>query len=200
MRILFATRNPGKLQEARWLFQRIGWEVVGLAEMCPDLFVPEDGRTYLENARKKAQAAFARTRMWCLGEDSGLEVDALSGAPGVESRRFAGENATDFERNRRLLEMLIALPDERRTARFRCVVCLIDPEGGEEVFEGVCPGKIAHTIRGISGFGYDPVFIPSGYGFTFAELGVQVKNRVSHRARALEQVIDFLRRRTGSES
>lgn len=195
MKILLATQNQGKANEARWIFKGSGWEVITLTDVCPELKIPEDGASYAENAQKKARAAFGRTGMWTLGEDSGLEVDALQGRPGIMSKRFGGEEATDLERNRQLLEMMIAVPESERTARFRCLVCLIDPQGSERFFEGVCEGRIAHTIRGGYGFGYDPVFIPEGYALTFAELGQKVKNLISHRARAFQQVLTYLNSR-----
>ncbi|MGQ9678078.1 MAG: RdgB/HAM1 family non-canonical purine NTP pyrophosphatase [bacterium] len=193
MKLLFATRNQGKLREVKYFFDQANLEVVSLNDTCPGLIVKEDGKSFAENAGKKARAAFKLTGMWVIGEDSGLEVDALGGQPGIMSARFGGEEATDLERNRRLLEMIVAVPYERRTARFRCVVCLINSRGEERFFEGVCEGKIAHTIRGMTGFGYDPIFIPEGYGYTFAELGWAVKNQISHRAKALLQVITYLK-------
>ncbi|NPV13509.1 RdgB/HAM1 family non-canonical purine NTP pyrophosphatase [candidate division WOR-3 bacterium] len=193
MKLLFATRNQGKFREVKYLCEQAGLEAISLNDIGLDLSVKEDGETFAANAYKKARAAFELTKMWVLGEDSGLEVDALGGKPGIMSARFGGEGATDLERNQRLLEMIIAVPYEKRTARFRCVMCLISPQGEEKFFEGVCEGKIAHTIRGITGFGYDPIFIPEGYGFTFAELGWAVKNEISHRARALRQVIEYLK-------
>lgn len=197
MRLLFATHNQGKFREAKHLFDQANLEVVSLNDVCPNLIVKEDGKTLRENASKKARAAFEITGGWVLGEDSGLEVNALGGLPGIMSARFGGEEATDLERNRRLLEMIVAVPCENRTARFRCVVCLINPQGEESLFEGVCEGKIAHTVRGMNGFGYDPIFIPEGYGLTFAELGWAVKNQISHRARALRQVIEYLKSLSG---
>ncbi len=193
MKLLFATRNQGKFREVKYLCEQAGWAAISLNDIGLDLSVKEDGATFAANAYKKARAAFELTKMWVLGEDSGLEVDALGGQPGIMSARFGGEGATDLERNQRLLEMIIAVPYEKRTARFRCVMCLINPQGEEKFFEGVCEGKIAHTIRGITGFGYDPIFIPEGYGFTFAELEWAVKNEISHRARALRQVIEYLK-------
>ncbi|MGQ9707513.1 MAG: RdgB/HAM1 family non-canonical purine NTP pyrophosphatase [bacterium] len=209
MKVLLATRNQDKANEVRWIFREGirpesyqhsgGWEVVTLNDVCPDLKISEDGASYAENAQRKARAAFGRTGMWTMGEDSGLEVDALNGGPGIMSARFGGEEATDLERNRRLLEMMIAVPESERTARFHCVVCLIDPQGVEQIFEGVCKGRIAHTIRGVFGFGYDPVFIPEGYGLTFAELGQTVKNRISHRAKAFQKVQAYMLSRLNSE-
>lgn len=206
MRLLFATRNQGKANEIRQMLNDTtflchsgrgegisSWEVLTVNDVCPDLKIVEDGETFMENAQKKARVVYNATKFWTLSEDSGLEVDALGGKPGLISAGFGGEKATDYERNRRLLEMMIAVPDEQRTARFRCVMCLIDPTGSEKIFEGVCEGKIAHAIRGTLGFGYDPIFIPEGYNQTFAELGQTVKNKISHRAKTFRQVIEHLK-------
>jgi XTP/dITP diphosphohydrolase len=135
---------------------------------------------------------------WVLAEDSGLEVDALGGEPGVRSARYAGEGATAADLIRKVLGRMVSVRDDQRTARFRCVMCVIDPEGRETCFEGRCEGRIAQSARGSSGFGYDPIFIPDGYDQTFAELGLAVKGKISHRARAMQQVITFLRQ-TDSE-
>jgi XTP/dITP diphosphohydrolase len=154
--------------------------------------VDEDGATFEENARKKARAATGLGVGWVMAEDAGLEVDALGGEPGVRSARYCGPDATDADRMRKVLERMIAVPDEKRTARFRCAMCIIDPDGEEVVLEGRCHGRIAHTARGNAGFGYDPVFMPDGHGRTFAELGMDVKHRISHRARALRKVVSYL--------
>lgn len=192
MRLLLATRNPGKVAELERMLVRHGWEVISLDEVAVKA-VEEDGATFEENARKKARAAASVFHGWVLAEDSGLEVDALSGEPGVMSARFAGRDASDRERNRLLLDRIIAVPDDARTARFRCVACLVDPQGHERLFDGVCEGRIAPHMRGHGGFGYDPLFIPEGYSKTFAELGFEVKNRISHRAKAVSQVVKYLR-------
>ncbi|MEO0069300.1 MAG: RdgB/HAM1 family non-canonical purine NTP pyrophosphatase [candidate division WOR-3 bacterium] len=215
MRVILATHNKDKANELSQILNlllngcrltadgcrltAVGWEVLIINDLCPDLKIVEDGTTYAENAQKKARAVFTALRAKSLideqsivlGEDSGLEVDALGGKPGVMSARFGGDEATAYERNRQLLEMMIAVPEELRTARFRCVICLIHSTGSEKIFSGMCEGKIAHTIRGTSGFGYDPIFIPDGYTQTFAELGQTVKNKISHRARAMQQVIEY---------
>ncbi len=175
--------------------RRAGWTIVALDQFPDFPAIEEDGRTFEDNARKKARAAAALGSDWTLAEDAGLEIDALNGEPGVMSARYAGEQATDTERVRKVLDRMIAVPDERRTARFRCVMCLVGPDKEETLFTGMCSGRISHTPRGTAGFGYDPIFIPDGYGLTFAELGLDVKHRISHRARALRKVIEYLRRR-----
>lgn len=149
--------------------------------------IEEDGKTFQENAIKKATTLARLTGEWAMAEDSGLEVDALDGAPGVRSARYAGEKATYEENNRKLLKAMEGIPPERRTARFRCAVALANPQGLLFVVEGQCEGFIAQEARGRQGFGYDPVFYLPLYGKTFAELGSAVKNQFSHRAQALEK-------------
>lgn len=192
MKLLLATRNPHKVTELQQMLEGTGWQVVMLSDFegIPD--VEEDGATFEENARKKARSAAQRAKLWTLAEDAGLEVDALKGEPGVHSARYCGEGASDADRMRKVLDRIIAVPDERRNARFRSVMCLVDPAGNETCFEGRCDGRIAHTVRGSAGFGYDPIFMPEGHARTFGELGKSVKNQVSHRARAMRQVIAFL--------
>lgn len=188
IRLLLATNNPNKAREIREILRELPVEVFTPAETGIPFEVVEDGETFLENARKKAREA---SRLWdgfVLAEDSGLEVDALGGAPGVHSARFAGEEATDEANIRKLLKAMESVPDEKRSARFRCVMVLVDSRGSEKVFEGTVEGRIIHEMKGKEGFGYDPVFMIEGYGKTFAELGPDVKNRISHRAEALRKV------------
>lgn len=186
--LLFATKNPGKLIELRALLQGLRVEVIGAAEMegLPD--VEEDGATFLENAIKKAREVAAACRLPALADDSGLEVDALSGRPGVHSARYAGPLASDEDNNRKLLAELADVPPSERGARFRCVMALCDPCGslGEQALtaSGVCEGRILLEPRGTGGFGYDPLFFCPELGQTFAEAGVGPKGGVSHRAQA----------------
>jgi XTP/dITP diphosphohydrolase len=196
---LLATRNRGKLVELRQLLHGTGWDAVMLSDGLDVPVVEEDGSTFVENACKKARIAAQATRMWTLAEDAGLEVDALNGEPGIMSARYAGEGASDRDRMAKVLVRIVAVPDHARTARFRCAVCLVDPAGNEHVFEGVCEGKIAHHARGRYGFGYDPIFMPEGLGKTFGELGADVKNRISHRADAMRQVVAFLMSRVARD-
>ncbi len=200
MKLLVASRNQGKIAEIRRLLDDTGWLVVGLPSLDSGLEIVEDGETFEQNARKKAYAAAEASKMWTLADDSGLEIDALGGEPGVHSARYCGPDAAQIFRNRRIQDCLVAVPEEQRTARFRCVMCLIDPAGKEKVFEGTCEGKIAYHARGSAGFGYDPIFIPEGYSRTFAELGLETKNRFSHRARAMRQVVDYLRTRVRADT
>jgi len=146
---------------------------------------PEGAHSYRENALEKARAVWRALGIPAIGDDSGLEVDALGGAPGVTSARFAGPDAGDAENNARMLAELDGLPPARRGARFRCVLALVEGAGREEVVEGTCPGTILDAPRGSEGFGYDPLFLPDGETRSFAELPHDVKNSISHRGRAV---------------
>jgi XTP/dITP diphosphohydrolase len=207
-RLVVATHNRGKLEELRALLAPLPLEVVGVAELLPEPpHVVEDGATFAENAIKKARAVADATLGLSLADDSGLEVDALGGRPGVRSARFAHARATDAENNAALLSALDALGDSAAAsadpqpqgfrARFRCVLALIDPftgDGEPHVVEGVCEGTIARTPRGSGGFGYDPLFVLQGDDRTMAEVGAAEKNRVSHRGRALAALLPVLER------
>jgi len=183
MKLLLASRNAHKLEEIRSIFVVPGLAVVTTAAY-PDLpEVVEDGVTFEANAEKKAVCCARATGEWALADDSGLEVDALDGAPGVRSARYAGEPVDYDANNRKLLAALAGRSD--RAARFRCVIALSDPAGSVRTVAGVCEGVIARECRGRHGFGYDPLFVPAGRAQTFAELAPSVKNAISHRARAL---------------
>lgn len=160
---------------------------------------PEGGASFLENARLKAVAVATATGCMALADDSGLEVDALGGEPGVLSARFGGPGKTDAERYRLLLDKLIGVPPERRTARFRCVVAVAEPGGPVHFSEGMCEGRITDTPRGSHGFGYDPVFEVPSLGRTLAEVGLDVKNRLSHRAQAVRGAGAILERIISSQ-
>jgi len=155
--------------------------------------LPEDGLTYTENAISKALTVARLTRRVAIADDSGIEVDALRGAPGPQSRRFLGESASDASRNARILKLLADVPAKARAARYRAVVAVATPDGTVRTFEGVCEGSIAPAPRGSHGFGYDPIFLVPGYGKTMAQLPLAVKNRISHRARALAAAKPYLR-------
>jgi XTP/dITP diphosphohydrolase len=202
--LVVATTNRGKLEELRALLEGLPVDVESAADVLRDPpSVVEDGDTFAANARKKALAVGRLTMMMTIADDSGLEVDALHGRPGVKSARFAHDRATDAENNAALLSALEALSDAESAsfpARFRCVLALYDPftNGGEpRLVEGVCEGAITRTPRGSGGFGYDPLFVVADTGKTMAELDASEKNRISHRAKAfaalrplLERVID----------
>jgi XTP/dITP diphosphohydrolase len=186
--LVLATRNEGKVKEIAALLAPLGIEVVSLAAFPEIPEIPEDGDTFVENALAKARAVAARTGQLVMADDSGLEVDALNGAPGVHSARFAGEPRDDARNNQKLLRLLEGVPWEQRSARFRCVIALVTPGGMERVAEGVCEGFIGYEPRGTGGFGYDPLFYVPEFDRTFAELDLDTKNRISHRGRALMAV------------
>ncbi|MFN4218675.1 MAG: RdgB/HAM1 family non-canonical purine NTP pyrophosphatase [Candidatus Bipolaricaulia bacterium] len=184
MLLLLGTKNTNKIREITTILSDVPNVKFLTFRECPFSDVSEDGKTFAENARKKATEICAQTGLPVLAEDSGLEVYALGGAPGVESARFAGAHKDSRANMAKLLELLKDKEDRR--ARFRCVVVLVFPDGRELLSEGVLEGQIAPAPRGTGGFGYDPVFIPKGYAQTLAELGPEIKNRISHRRRALE--------------
>ncbi len=198
--LVVATQNRGKLDELRLLLAPLGVQVLSPQDVAKrEITVIEDGETFDANAKKKAQTVAGITMMLTVADDSGLEVDALGGAPGVRSARFAGERATDAENNAALLAALDSLesdPHGSRTsetyeARFRCVLALVDPfvkDGEPFLVEGTCAGKIVRTPRGSGGFGYDPLFVVDGIDKTMAELTEEEKSRVSHRGRAFEKL------------
>jgi XTP/dITP diphosphohydrolase len=197
--LVVATNNRGKLDELRHLLSDMNVEVLSLGDVSTKpIHVVEDGDTFEANAIKKAREVAEATMMLTIADDSGLEVEALGGAPGVRSARFAGERATDAENNAALLAALDELTADAagtRTddfkARFRCVLALVDPfvrDGEPIVVEGTCSGKITRTPRGSGGFGYDPLFLVEGTDTTMAELSEAEKNRISHRARAMQNM------------
>ena len=183
MKILIASRNAHKIQEIREIFDLPGVEWVSTAAFPELAEVVEDGDTFEANALKKATELARATGLWALADDSGLEVAALGNAPGVYSARYAGEPCNHANNNAKLLRELAGKPD--RSARFRCVAALSDPTGRAETVSGSCPGRIVAALRGTQGFGYDPLFVPDGYEATFAEMGNEQKNTLSHRGRAL---------------
>lgn len=184
-KLLVATNNPGKVQEYRELLAGLPVEITFPAEQGLALEVEESGATFTENAGIKALAFAQASGLLTLADDSGLEVDALNGAPGVRSARYAGPGANDIDRYRKLLSVLKDIPAEKRTARFRCVIALARPDGTIHTADGTCEGKIGYTPRGEHGFGYDPIFIVDGHGGkTMAELSPEIKNQISHRAQA----------------
>ena len=194
--LLIATNNAGKILELNALLANLPLRLRQLSEFPHIEEVEETGNTFAENASLKATQYGRQANLLTLADDSGLEVDALNGAPGVLSARYAGPDATDAERNERLLAELGHAVDERRTARFVCAIALYDPlTGTTEIFDGTCEGHIAQHPRGHHGFGYDPLFIPSGHTHTFGELSEVVKQQISHRARALAAVRAYLNER-----
>jgi XTP/dITP diphosphohydrolase len=192
LRLLVATQNPGKMREFRLLLAPSQAELCFPSELGVQLEIVEDGATYADNARKKAVAYANASGLLALGDDSGLEVDSLNGAPGVRSARYAAGNDTD--RVATLLAHLRDVPWEQRTARFRCVIVIATPAGRIHSAEGVCEGLIAFEPAGLGGFGYDPVFYLPEHSCTMAQLPQTEKNRISHRARAVEAALPMLHR------
>ena len=205
MRLVLATRNQGKVRELAEMLRNgyqpssvsrqpttdtQGIEVISLQSYADAPEVVEDGVTYAENAIKKAYVIAQYTGHLTLADDAGLEVNALRGAPGVHSKRWVGEDATDAKRIASLLEALKGATDRR--ARFVAAIAVVRPDTDPEVVIGICEGRITHTPAGESGFGYDPIFVPDGYEQTFAELGENVKNQISHRAKALQQALALI--------
>jgi XTP/dITP diphosphohydrolase len=198
-KILLATNNAHKVGEYRQLLAGIPYALITPAEIGLDLDVAEDGDTYADNAARKALAFARASGLLALADDSGLEVFALGGEPGVRSSRFAGPGASDADRIARLLERLGRVPGASRAARFVCVIAIARPTGDLDSVEGECRGEIAAAPRGSHGFGYDPVFLLPESGVTMAELPPEAKHRISHRGRAAAQareVLERLARRT----
>lgn len=193
--LLIATRNRGKLLEVWQLLSDLPLTLSSLRDFPAATEVEETGTTFADNASIKASAYALQTGAWTLSDDSGLEVDALGGAPGVYSARYAVAGATDLERIELLLSELARTGDGARRARFICAVSVADPAGRIiNVSTGACEGRIAQAPRGAQGFGYDPVFIPEGFEQTFGELSSEIKQNISHRARALSETRSFLER------
>ena len=193
--LVLGTGNPKKLVELRLLLPEDRFQLSALADIENSIDVVEDGDTCAENAAKKATQQAMHLGRWVLAEDSGLFVDALQGRPGVNSARYAGEHGNDEANNRKLLSELEGVSDENRGAHFRCCLCLSDPEGHVRLEAAdICSGRIARERSGAGGFGYDPLFIIREYHRTFGELDMVVKRALSHRSRALRQIVPQLLR------
>ncbi|MBN1977569.1 MAG: RdgB/HAM1 family non-canonical purine NTP pyrophosphatase [Anaerolineae bacterium] len=190
MKLLVATQNPGKVREFRLLLAQLEAAICFPSDLGLNIDVPEDGDTYADNAGQKALAYARASGLLTLADDSGLEVDALDGAPGVHSARYTPGH--DADRVAALLAHLKDVPPDQRTARFRCVVVVASPDGEAHSAEGVCEGRIASEPAGQGGFGYDPVFFLPEYGCTMAQLSQEEKNRTSHRARAIAAALPKL--------
>lgn len=197
-KLLLATNNAGKVKEYRSLLQGIPFELVTPKEMGNTMDVAETGATYRENARLKACSLAAQSGLLTLADDSGIEVDALNGEPGVMSARYAGENASDAERIDHLLSELKDVPKEKRTARFYCLIAIAQPNGTVRFCDGECKGTIAFKPSGERGFGYDPIFYLPERGKTMAELPVEVKNQISHRGTAAQKAKLLLQKMAGT--
>jgi len=190
--VVIATRNPGKFWEIKEILAPLSLKVLSLRDFPEIPEILEDGQTFEENAVKKAAAISQQTGRVAIADDSGLAVDALQGRPGVFSSRYAGENASDADRYRKLLKEMSRFPERKRGASFICAVAVASPNGNVEVIKGECRGKIALAPKGSHGFGYDPVFFLPQLSKTMAELEPEVKNRISHRAQALEKLKSIL--------
>jgi len=189
MDLLLATRNRNKVHEFSHMLESLTLAIRTLDDFPDAPEVIEDGGTFEANAVKKAVTLAKHTGLLTLADDSGLMVDALGGEPGVRSSRYAGENPTDFENNTKLLEQMKNVEDDRRHATFVCCIALADKNGVIRTVTGRCEGQILEDARGREGFGYDPLFAKGGYNLSFAEMSLEIKNRVSHRAMALEKAL-----------
>ncbi len=191
-KIVIASANMGKVNEIRDLVRGLPVVFLSLNDVAGPVEIVEDAATFEENALKKAKAVAKATGITAIADDSGLCIDALDGRPGVYSARYAGENATDEEKCLRILKEMADVTDDRRSARFICALAMVTRQGEEDLFGGVCEGKITRELRGSSGFGYDPIFYFEQAGSTFAEMDRESKNRVSHRGQALRKFASFL--------
>ncbi len=194
LELLVATNNEGKVAELKKLLSDFPVRLRSLREFADASDVAETGKSFRENAALKAHGYALQTNLWALADDSGLEVAALDGAPGIFSARYAGENANDREKINKLLRELNEKQPAERFARFVCAMAIADEKGEIKfVAEGVCDGRISMEPRGNNGFGYDPIFIPEEFNETFGELSNDIKRQISHRARAFKQIIQYLR-------
>ncbi|MCB1024213.1 MAG: RdgB/HAM1 family non-canonical purine NTP pyrophosphatase [Acidobacteria bacterium] len=192
MKIVLATTNKGKISEVTKMLRGLPFEIMSLSDFDTTEVI-ETGKSFRENSELKASSYAAQTKHWTIADDSGLEVYALDNAPGIFSARFAGESASDQENTRKLLEALSGIDDDNRSARFVCSISIANNFGEIQYSAtGICSGLIAKNARGLNGFGYDPVFIPEGFEKTFGELDHSVKQEISHRSKALKQIITFL--------
>lgn len=196
MIIVAATQNKHKIEEIAAITREFGMEIISRQEAgVPDFEVEEDGDTFEENSEKKARAIMEACGQITIADDSGLVVDALGGAPGVYSARYAGEECSDKKNNVKLLAVMSDVPSEQRTAKFVSVITMVYPDGSKLVARGECAGRIIFEEKGENGFGYDPLFVPEGFDRTFAQLTPDEKNRISHRASALRNLRELLKER-----
>ena len=191
-KLLLATSNPGKIKEYRFLLDGLGYRITTLTEEGITKIVTESGSKYEQNARLKAITYAKLSQFIALADDSGLEVDALNREPGINSARFAGEAATDAEKVSLILSKLKGIPWEKRTACFKCVIAIASPRNRVELCHGECHGMITFEAKGGNGFGYDPIFFLPEIGKTMAELPLEMKNQISHRARASQKARQVL--------
>lgn len=192
MKVVLATKNKGKVKEFQQYLQSIGWEIISLDQFPEIQDIIEDGLSFAENAIIKAKTVASITGLPAIADDSGIVVDALDGRPGIYSARYAGEHATDADNNRKLLHELADIPESKRTAKFVSCIAYVSSEIEDPiVFEGECHGRILFELRGQGGFGYDPLFYLETEGMTMAEISLERKNQISHRAMALNSMKNF---------
>lgn len=189
-KLVVATKNKGKIVEIKKVLSNMPFDVVTMSDLGINIDVDEDGTTFEENSMKKAKEICRLSRTIVMADDSGLEVDFLNGAPGIFSARFGGPEATDKDKNEKLLDMLKDVPFEQRTARFVCAIAVAFPDGRSFVVRDICEGFIGFECKGDNGFGYDPLFYVEQYEKTMAELSIDIKNEISHRAKALKRMAD----------
>ncbi len=187
-KLVVATKNKGKITEIKEVLKHMPFEVLSMGDMDITIDVVEDGKTFEENSLKKAIEICRISNTIVIADDSGIEVDYLEGAPGIYSARFGGPEATDEDRNYKLLDMLKGVPFEKRTARFVCAIAVAFPDGRSFVVRDTCEGYVDTECRGDNGFGYDPLFHIHEYGKSMAEISMDVKNKISHRAKALNKM------------
>lgn len=192
--VVLATKNEGKVREFREIMKDLPVRMLSLKDFPDFGDIKEDGLTFEENALKKARALSSFSKDVAIADDSGLAVDLLNGAPGVFSARYAGPDARDQENNLKLLRDMEGVPVEKRGAAFICAIAIVTPDGKEYVVTGECRGRIGSEMRGNEGFGYDPLFIPDGFEKSFAELGLEIKNGISHRFKAIEAMKGVLKK------
>jgi XTP/dITP diphosphohydrolase len=187
-KLIVATKNKGKIVEIKQVLSGMPFEIISMVEAGIDIDVVEDGTTFEENSLKKALEICKVSNSIVMADDSGLEVDFLNGAPGMYSARFAGPDASDEDKNNKIMTLMKDVPFEKRTARFVCAIAVAFPDGRSFAVRGTCEGFIDFECKGNNGFGYDPLFFLQQYNRTMAEIGADVKNKISHRANALAQM------------
>lgn len=190
-KFILASNNNGKVQEMKEKLAPLGINIISQKEAGYNIEVDETGTTFEENATLKAEAIYKLSNLPVIADDSGLEIDALNGEPGIYSARYAGENATDEDRLNKVLNLMKNVEKEKRTARFTCAICYIDKNGSKHIFKQSCEGKISTKPQGTSGFGYDPIFFVGEK--SFAELSKSEKNKISHRGKAIDEFVKYLK-------
>ncbi len=198
MEIVFSTRNKGKIKEFRYLFKNIDIQVLSLDDIQFNREIPEDGKTYAENALKKAGEVSKFSGKIAMADDSGIEIRAYNNGPGVKSSRFLGKLSYE-QRNKMISADVEGLTEIQRAVKYKCVIAICTPEGKSFICEGECEGSITGTPKGENGFGYDPIFYLPEYGKTFAELPAEIKNKISHRAKAFKKAKDVLMKLLGDQ-